>query len=264
MKLLTSDMWKSTKFVQWAISSTVVTIVFLVVATPIYIYFLKVLGSDMSEGSDMSDFLLVFDNLSDKLKDWVLLWVGVLVGNVSVYGILNQTQKRAPTEIIKARAKHGYSGPLKQDKSIPENFTGVYLDTKSHPNSTLGELEVYVKGKKQFSCMTIEQDWNDNKPNESCFPPGEYELVFEYSNKFGENLWEFKNVPGRSECKFHVANKVEELEGCVAPGLIHQDIDQDGDIDVKWSRSALNALHDSLRGHSRVTAIVRRDFEWNG
>lgn len=66
-------------------------------------------------------------------------------------------------------------------------------------------------------CLTLELPWENNKNKESCILPGDYELSWEYSPHFKRNLFEFKNTPGRAECKFHPANVISELEGCIAP-----------------------------------------------
>lgn len=88
------------------------------------------------------------------------------------------------------------------------------------------------------------------------FPDGNYDLVFEHSPKFGRMLWEIYGVPGRSECKFHVANYPEQLEGCVGVGLAHQDVDGDGDIDVANSARALDDFHAVLSGITRTKLRV--------
>jgi hypothetical protein len=64
----------------------------------------------------------------------------------------------------------------------------------------------------------LELPWVDNKINVSCVPAGTYPLTLEWSYKFQTNLYELKNVPGRSECKFHPGNYLSDLQGCIAPG----------------------------------------------
>lgn len=81
--------------------------------------------------------------------------------------------------------------------------------------------------------QTVEQQWNDNKPFESCVPAGIYTIRKVNSPTFG---WTFaleghdygvavtkKEVNKhdhltRYACLFHSANVASELKGCVAPG----------------------------------------------
>ena len=78
-----------------------------------------------------------------------------------------------------------------------------------------------------FSCFTVEQDWEDNKPFVSCIPEGLYKLRYGRFNAGGYNTYEFVHVPGRTHIKFHRGNTLHDLKGCIAPGktlgTIHDD-----------------------------------------
>lgn len=69
-----------------------------------------------------------------------------------------------------------------------------------------------------FSCFTVEQDWEDNKPELSCIPEGHYTLVRGRYNQGGYETFELRNVPGRSLIKIHRGNTMDDLLGCIAPG----------------------------------------------
>lgn len=84
---------------------------------------------------------------------------------------------------------------------------------------TCGDLRLY----------TVEQDWENNQPNISCIPNGEYNLSIHESPKYGkcliihnENLgiakYKTAGVP-RFGCLMHPANLASQLEGCIAPGM---------------------------------------------
>ena len=103
---------------------------------------------------------------------------------------------------------------------------------------------------------TIERGWRDNEANISCVPEGIYNLVLEYSNKFKMDLWELKNVPERSECKFHAANYWRQLNGCISLGEKHIDIDGDGDPDVTNSRNTKKIFH-GLMGSKDAQVIIK-------
>jgi len=66
-------------------------------------------------------------------------------------------------------------------------------------------------------CVTCEDPWNDNKTNISCIPDGEYNCSKFSGTKF-KDVWEIKNVPGRSAILIHAGNTIEDTHGCVLVG----------------------------------------------
>ena len=114
---------------------------------------------------------------------------------------------------------------------------------------TLGQLIVMDGLKLVFQCKTLELPWKDNRQMISCIPPGCYPLKLEWSPRFEMELWEIYDVPNRSECKFHVANYVRQLNGCIALGDMHTDLDGDGLRDVRNSARTLDRFHNVLSGH---------------
>ncbi len=104
--------------------------------------------------------------------------------------------------------------------------------------------------------VTLERGWRNNQQGISCMPVGEYDLRYEYSPHFRRNLWEVYGVPNRSEIKFHVANYWRQLNGCVALGVKHVDIDGDGDPDVTSSRNTLKKFHSMMSG-TKAKLIVK-------
>ena len=114
-------------------------------------------------------------------------------------------------------------------------------------NQTLGKLTIYSDSNKPlFTALTLERGWRNNESNVSCVPLGTYPVVFEWSNRFKQNLWELKSVPNRSECKFHGANYWYQLNGCIALGDRLADINKDGYNDVLNSNSTLKKFHKIL------------------
>ena len=111
----------------------------------------------------------------------------------------------------------------------------------------------YVKnedGSVQYIGKSLERGWRNNQSRVSCVPPGVYPLKLEYSPRFRKHLWELYGVPNRSECKFHAANYWQQLNGCIAIGNNHKDINGDGDPDVTSSRIAMKRLHYYLSGNN--------------
>lgn len=82
-----------------------------------------------------------------------------------------------------------------------------------HPLGTNGELFLNDK----FICCTIELPWMDNIQRVSCIPEGKYQLVKQYTEKFGMH-YKICNIKGREDIFIHPANNaMKELEGCIAP-----------------------------------------------
>ena len=106
---------------------------------------------------------------------------------------------------------------------------------------TLGTLIIYDELKKVFDCKTLELPWKSNKRNVSCIPKGVYHVVHRNSKKYGDHL-HIEDVPGRDYILIHAANYVRQLEGCIAVGSTHADIDMDGITDVTSSRVTLKKL----------------------
>jgi len=114
-------------------------------------------------------------------------------------------------------------------------------------NYSLGTC--YVKhedGSVDYVGKTLERGWRDNKSRVSCVPAGVYSLKLEHSPRFKKKLWELYGVPNRSECKFHAANYWRQLNGCIALGNKHVDIDGDGDVDITSSRTVMKKLYESI------------------
>ena len=66
-------------------------------------------------------------------------------------------------------------------------------------------------------CVTLEESWLDNIPQESCIPAGSYECR-RYSGTKYKNVWEVKNVPNRSAILIHWGNTEKNTAGCILVG----------------------------------------------
>ena len=120
---------------------------------------------------------------------------------------------------------------------------------KVDKNYSLGHCFIkHENGLVEFIGACIERGWRDNHSNISCVPEGVYELKLEHSPRFRKNLWELYGVPNRSECKFHAANYWSQLNGCIALGVKHKDVDGDGDPDVTSSRVTMKKFHSIMAG----------------
>lgn len=132
---------------------------------------------------------------------------------------------------------------------------------KQDTTQTLGFVSITGdNGEPLYADISLERGWRDNKQNVSCIPEGAYPLKKEYSPRFKMDLWEIKEVKGRSECKFHAANYWHDLNGCIAPGVAVKDIDGDGRLDITSSRASLKRFHKAMGDDTEALLIVKNDF----
>lgn len=125
-------------------------------------------------------------------------------------------------------------------------------------NQTLGTCTIFNdEGVPMFSALSLERGWRNNKPDVSCVPVGCYKMKLEYSPRFKKDLWELKDVPGRSECKFHSANFWHELNGCISLGLQAIYINNDKYLDVTRSNPTMKIFHEVLRGLTEVELEIQ-------
>lgn len=145
---------------------------------------------------------------------------------------------------------------MKSNNSTSSSKVVVLLRCKYSLKQILGNLFVIEGTKILFQCKTLELAYRGNKKNISAVIAGIFPLVLEWSPKFKKMLWELKDVPGRSEAKFHVANFVHQLNGCIALGYHYKDIDGDGRVDIMSSSKALSGFHGALFGETKSTLYI--------
>lgn len=106
---------------------------------------------------------------------------------------------------------------------------------------TLGELNVYSKIQKLYSCKTLELSDKDNKTNVSCIPRGTYLVKRYYSNRFGRAFM-LKDVPKRTNIAIHIGNFYSDIRGCIIVGESYYDLNKDDALDLISSRKAMEQL----------------------
>lgn len=107
-----------------------------------------------------------------------------------------------------------------------------------------------------YASIMLERGWQKNQQNISCIPAGTYRVVLEWSNRFKMDLWEIKDVPNRSECKFHAANYWQQLNGCIAPGRRPKHLNTDKYLDVTDSKKTLADFHQALKPFDEAILII--------
>lgn len=117
------------------------------------------------------------------------------------------------------------------EKEIVELIRGPYM-----AHQTIGVLV-----SEKLKLFTLELPWKNNEFKKSCIPTGTYEVVPRFSTKYG-NHFILKNVPDRSYILIHIANYVNQIEGCIGVGKAIADINRDTLVDTTDSGKALEVL----------------------
>ena len=84
-------------------------------------------------------------------------------------------------------------------------------------------------------------------------PAGCYVCKYEYSDKFERDLYELKDVPGRTECKFHVGNTIGDTIGCILQGKYTGHLD--GARAVFRSSDTIDKFHAIMNGDALLLSI---------
>lgn len=140
----------------------------------------------------------------------------------------------------------------------------------STPFGVFGYLDLLTDtGAKLGRFCIAEDDWLNNKPNQSCIPSGLYRCKAVVSPKFGAT-YEVTKVPGRSHILFHAGNTEEDTQGCLLLGssfgaLVRADEDDPAKPRVtKWgvvdSKKALARFKDVLDNTPSFDLDIRWDF----
>ena len=142
----------------------------------------------------------------------------------------------------------------------------VTLDTLfGDDHGTFGELTV-----KGYSFFSLEDEWRDNQPNESCIPAGTYVIERTVYQRYGYPTYEVMDVPDRSRILFHPLNTEEDTEGCIGLGLNLGFLVVDRDEEtgrrerkkaVLKSRQAFNKFMQLMGGAPRAELVISRPWE---
>ncbi|RCW62617.1 hypothetical protein DET61_12319 [Marinobacter nauticus] len=117
------------------------------------------------------------------------------------------------------------------------------------------------------SYHSLELPWLGNRTSVSCIPEGVYTLGLRRSGVVerttgGQYLhgWEVQDVPGRTYIMIHPANTIDDLEGCIAPGL-STGVLPDNNRDPQWailnSFAAFKMLMEDLEARQEWLLDVR-------
>lgn len=88
------------------------------------------------------------------------------------------------------------------------------LRTENTPDGVFGLLSV-----GNIQLHTVEDDWKNNQPSESCIPAGTYKIIRTIYHRGGYETFWITNVENRQRILIHRANTEEDVKGCVGVGM---------------------------------------------
>lgn len=113
-------------------------------------------------------------------------------------------------------------------------------------NSTIGSL--FVNG--EFECYTLEDRVRPVKVKGStAIPPGHYEMVVTFSERFKKPLPLLLNVPNFDGIRIHTGNTAEHTEGCILVGT------GKGSDRISESAAAFKKLFTKIAAAAKVEKI---------
>jgi hypothetical protein len=89
------------------------------------------------------------------------------------------------------------------------------------PMGTFGQLRISWAG---YDCWTVERPWQNNEPYVSCIPIGRYDLKLGTFYRGTQDTaddyaaYQVLDVPGRTYIKIHIANVMDDVQGCIGVG----------------------------------------------
>jgi hypothetical protein len=81
------------------------------------------------------------------------------------------------------------------------------------------EGDFYIED--QLLCHSLELPWNngENLHDKNCILPGRYQVTIDYSPHHKQLWFHILNVPGRDEIRIDIANRPDQILGCIAIGF---------------------------------------------
>lgn len=105
----------------------------------------------------------------------------------------------------------------------------------------------------EIHSLTLENPWLDNASNVSCITAGTYQCHPVRSPRFG-NVYEVKDVPGRTHILFHSGNLTRDTQGCILLGNTIGYLDKQRGI--LHSRPALDSFMAKAEGQPFSLKII--------
>lgn len=121
------------------------------------------------------------------------------------------------------------------------------------PTYTVGRL--YVNGK--LYCNTLEDvvrdlDREEKVPGKTAIPAGKYNVIYNWSPKFGRNLPRLLNVPHFDGILIHPGNTADDSAGCI---LVGKNTEVGRLTESRYTSDKLNVLIEDAQRHGEEIII---------
>ena len=120
-------------------------------------------------------------------------------------------------------------------------------------NNDLTFTLFYDRDNVGFSIYLLELPWKDNQKNISCILTGVYTVERDFYHKGGYEVFEYRDVPNRTEIKIHKGNWTKDILGCQATG---SSVSQEKKM-VEKSAKAYKKLMSYLEGIDSIQVEIR-------
>ncbi|MDO6775805.1 DUF5675 family protein [Shewanella sp. 3_MG-2023] len=129
---------------------------------------------------------------------------------------------------------------------------------KQFGETTLGKLSIDGESKSWF---VLEPGGPDStiEGSDKRISTGTYKIS-PYSSPKYLNVYELKNIPGRTKILIHAGNYHENTEGCIMPGLSWGLVNQKGHYYVSSSRIATNEIFKKIKELNINQVVIKNGF----
>ena len=129
---------------------------------------------------------------------------------------------------------------------------------KEYGETTLSELKI---SGSQKSWYILERGGPDSEieGSKKRIKAGKY-LLAHYSSPMYKDVYQLKNVPGRTSILIHSGNFFEDTSGCLLPGM-GWGTKPDKNYYVTSSKMALKEVFSEINDAAQVNIIITNEFE---
>ncbi|WP_064608792.1 DUF5675 family protein [Photobacterium sp. J15] len=129
---------------------------------------------------------------------------------------------------------------------------------KQFGETTLGKLTIEGVNKSWY---VLEPGGPDSiiEGSDKRIKAGTYNVLLYNSDKY-KNVYELKNVPGRTKILIHSGNYHDDTEGCLMPGKTWGAIN-DKQYHVGNSRTAFNEIKAEIQGKKSIQITITNQLE---
>lgn len=140
----------------------------------------------------------------------------------------------------------------------------INIKRKYTPEQTLGGATLSIDDNIVLEFKTLELPWLNNQRQISCIPEGTYKVVTRISQKYKRHL-HILDVKDRSFILIHHGNFAgsknpktgkSDILGCILVGRTHNDLNNDGILDITHSISTMNQIMSLIKDDDNISITI--------